>query len=286
MLLFGVTNLPCIAGQVPDAQPKSATFEVASIHRSRPDVRRSFTISPGGRFGATGTTLKGLILFAYNIGPDRLSGATGWMESEQYDVMAEPTEGAITGPVGRQAQWTGPNGQSASWTTLSQQDPNGRIFRLMLRDLLADRFQLKLRNATQELPVYALVVAKGGSKLRPSSGGNGLQMTSGGMGEIHFQGTPMSTLAATLTWMVDRPVLDRTGLTGIYDLSLNWTPDEGQIQVYRQAGSASASSADARDVSGPSLFTALQEQLGLRLESAKGPVDILVVDRAEKPSEN
>jgi bla regulator protein blaR1 len=273
--------------QLPAASGKPKAFEVASVRRSASDAHRSLTVTSGGRFTATGTTLTGLIMFAYDVGPDRLSGANGWMDSEKYDVVAKPPDGVITGSVGRQGQWTGPNGQSASWTALSDRSESGRQLRQMLQTLLADRFQLKLHRETRELPVYALVVAKGGPKLQPSKSANNLQMTSGGAGEMTFQGSPISTLAIVLTWMTGRPVLDRTGLTGNYDFTLKWAPDEDQMQRYRAANAGSpGNAAPSSDPGAPSIFTELQEQLGLRLESTKGPVETLVVDHAEKPSEN
>lgn len=269
-----------------EASPKS--FEVISIKRSNTnESHRALTISPGGRFTATDTTLKGLIMMAYNVGPDRLSGATGWMESERFDVIATAPEGAIKGSVGRQGQWTGPNGQSAKWTSLSANTEGSRRIREMLQSLLSDRFQLKLHRETKELPVYDLVVAKEGPKLHESKSENLHMQAGGGIGDLSFQGTPMSTLATTLTWMTGRPVLDKTGLSGNYDFTLNWTPDENQMQTLRGgSGGAGNNLTPASEPSGPSLFTAVQEQLGLRLVPTKGPVEVFIVDHAEKPSEN
>lgn len=283
--LLSISNVQAQSG---DPAGDRKTFEVVSIKRSDPSVsQRSLAITPGGRFTATATTLKALIMLAYNIGPDKLTGATGWMDSEKYDVIATAPEGAIKGSVGRQAQWTGPNGQSAKWTALPADSEGGRQIRGMLQALLADRFQLKIQPETKELPVYALLVGKDGPKLQESKG-ESVQIRSGsGPGEFSFQGTPMSTLAITLTWLTGRPVLDKTGLKGNYDFKLQWTPDENQMQMFRGTGGGAASNlSTAAEPSGPSIFTALQEQLGLRLESTKGPVETFVVEHAEKPSEN
>lgn len=282
MTALGITAWPQSQSETPTAK----SFEVASIRPSEANARRTLTVTPGGRFSATATTLRALIMFAYNVGPDRLTGADGWMESQRFDVNAKPPDGAIQGAVGQQAQWTGPNGQSASWTALPAQSQNARIFRAMMQNLLADRFQLKIHEETRQLPVYALVVAKGGPKLAEAKGAADLHMSSGGAGHMNFEAAPMSTLAVTLTWMTGRPVLDQTGLLGNYDFSLNWSPDDGQMQTYRGGGGGAADGTAAADPAAPSLFTAVEEQLGLRLESTRGPVHVFAVDHAEKPSEN
>lgn len=140
--------------------------------------------------------------------------------------------------------------------------------RIMLQALLADRFQLKFHRETREQPVYSLVLAKGGSKLQEAkSAGRGVGF--GARGRLNGKGADMATFAIALAGKLGRSVVDRTGLTGFYDFVVTWTPDEEQTNS-----------------PGPSLFTAIQEQLGLRLESTKGPVEILVIDHAEKPSEN
>jgi uncharacterized protein (TIGR03435 family) len=140
----------------------------------------------------------------------------------------------------------------------------------MLQSLLADRFKLRLHYETREQPIYELVVAKGGLKLKPLPPD---QRPGGGRfvrGEIALNGRSVATLAHFLTQFAGRSVVDKTSLAGNYDIDLKWTPDD-------QQGTPDA---------GPTLFTALQEQLGLKLISAKGPVQVLVVDHAERPSEN
>jgi uncharacterized protein (TIGR03435 family) len=140
----------------------------------------------------------------------------------------------------------------------------------MFKTLLADRFHLVLRRETKELRVYNLVVAKGGPKLPPSGDEPGFGMTN--TGSITFKKTTVSTFANVLSGVLGRKVIDKTGLEGNFDVDLHWTPDER---------------ADAQpDDAGPSVFTAIQEQLGLRLEASKGPVEVLVIDRADRPTEN
>jgi len=146
----------------------------------------------------------------------------------------------------------------------------------MMQALLADRFKLALHRDTKELPVYALTIARGGPKLS-ASGGEFPRMRIG-RGQIEAQKWTMAKFASDLARQLGRPVIDRTELAGTYDFKLEWTPDESQ------PGSAEPGGERTISVVGPSIFTALQEQLGLRLESTKGPVEILVVDHVEKPS--
>ncbi len=145
--------------------------------------------------------------------------------------------------------------------------------RLMLRALLADRFKLKVHQETKILPLYQLVIAKGGPKLKES---HASKTTTNGIGRLTAQRMTMASLTRILTVVTDRLVVDKTGLTAEYDFDLRWTPDDLQ----ESAGEIPEA------VSGPSIFTALKEQLGLKLQPAKGPVDILVIDHIERPSEN
>jgi uncharacterized protein (TIGR03435 family) len=172
----------------------------------------------------------------------------------------------------------------------------------MLQALLQDRFKLTLHRETKELPVYSLVVAKNGPKLqeakpaepdgngirgpdgRPAVGGHFVRMA---RGELNGHSLGMADIVRLLTQQLGRTVLDRTGLTGNYDFTLQWTPDEGQPPGFKEpAGGQGIGSSAPRDSSWPSIFTAIQEQLGLKLESQRGPVEILVIDHAERPSPN
>jgi uncharacterized protein (TIGR03435 family) len=164
---------------------------------------------------------------------------------------------------------------------------------------LADRFKLKIHTETKQLPVYELVAPKGGSKLKEATAGdtyaNGIKGLDGvgrgglmrvGRGQLTAQAVPITSLANMLSQQLQRTVLDKTGLTGKYDLELNWTPDQGSDPMFKGAEGSPQRGDAAPDSSGPSIFTALQEQLGLKLQSAKGPVETLVIDHVEMPSEN
>ena len=170
--------------------------------------------------------------------------------------------------------------------------------RKMLLPVLADRFGLKFHHETRELPTYALVVAKGGLKMKEAKPGdtypNGVKGPDGqsragmmmmGRGNLTGQAVPITNLVTMLSnQRLGRPLYDKTGLAGNYDFDLHWTPDDAPPM----AGGAQAGSpgSDAATDPGPSLFTALQEQLGLRLDPQKGPVDVVVIDHIEQPSAN
>jgi uncharacterized protein (TIGR03435 family) len=151
---------------------------------------------------------------------------------------------------------------------------------------------------TKQLPVYELVVAKGEPKIKEATPGdtyaNGIKGPDGvgrggmmrmGPGQLTAQAVPMTSLANMLSQQLHRTVLDKTGLTGKYDIQLNWTPDQGPDPMFN-GHDGGHSSDTAQDFSGPTIFTALQEQLGLKLQSAKGPVETIVIDHVEMPSEN
>jgi uncharacterized protein (TIGR03435 family) len=176
----------------------------------------------------------------------------------------------------------------------------------MLKNLLEERFQLKTHTESKEMPVYSLVQGKGGPKLKVSdapppmpagaaglAGGGRPQMMRMGRGQIHAMGVTMKAFAQQLSQMLGRPVTDNTGLDGYYDIELDYAPESGG-----QGGGGTMVGAGgppppppgalppADTSNGPSIFTALQEKLGLKLESGKGPVDILVIDSIAKPTEN
>ena len=140
----------------------------------------------------------------------------------------------------------------------------------MLQQLLADRFQLHVHTETKEGPIYKLVIAKSGFKLKNAPDSERPRGSSWGRDRIQVLNGPIGSLAFSLSDILGRTVMDKTGLAGRYEIDLKWTPDELQ-------GTPDA---------GPTMFTALQEQLGLKLESAKGPVETFVVDHVERPSEN
>ena len=155
----------------------------------------------------------------------------------------------------------------------------------MFQQLLAERFKLAVHWETRELPVYAMVVAKKGPRLDPTKELDGHSGTSSNNGELTARGVTLAQMADVLTQELSRElgrvVIDKTGIQGRYDCALKWRPDTGEAR--RNDGTdGSVAPTD----SGPSIFTAIQEQLGLKLESTKGPVQVLVIDRVEMPSEN
>jgi uncharacterized protein (TIGR03435 family) len=190
--------------------------------------------------------------------PGQIAGWPAWSTSAQYDIEAKMDDDT-----------------AAALQKLSEKQQATRR-QLMLRSLLADRFNLKVQYEIKTLPIYELVVAKGGSKLKES---HASETNTNGIGRLTAQAMPMADLALILTIQVNRIVVDKTGLTGQYDFALRWTPDPGGEPP---DGSGSLPEGD----SGPSIFTALQEQLGLRLESTKAPVQVLVIDHIERPTEN
>jgi uncharacterized protein (TIGR03435 family) len=268
-ILIGVMNAPPSRAQ---ANPEALTFEVASIKPAAPDARNSsFRLVPGGGLSITNGILKQLIAFAYDVRDFQISGGPSWIGSERYDILAKP--GRPEGPADlRQA--------SDEQRTLLQES-----IRQRLRALLAERFQLTTHRETKELPVYALVAAKSGPKFPESKEGSNQHMQSN-LGRITAEGSSMRMLTTALSNVLGRPVVDRTGLMGKYDFKMEWTPDVGQIGKGGAPGESPDASSLPDPSGGPSIFTAIQQQLGLKLESQKEPVEIIVIDRAEKASAN
>ena len=233
------------------------SFEVASIRLSQPvsaDRQISgFQTPGGGRLSTIATSLRMLITFAYDVKDFQLSGGPGWANSEMYDIVAK-ADGNATRPQ----------------------------LRLMLQALLKDRFKLVIRHETKDAPIYELVVAKGGSKMQEDTASPRSRLGMMGPGKVIAQKISLAMFAESLGTVAGRPVVDKTGLASTYTFKLDWTPDVGE-SGFRAPGAPDVAPPDP---SGPSLFTALQEQLGLRLQSAKGPVESLVIEEAEKPTEN
>ncbi len=194
-----------------------------------------------GRFTTALVTLRSLVVAAFNVTPWRVSGGPAWLDTDGFDIVATYPADTSTNQV-----------------------------ELMLQTLLADRFRLKVHHEQRDAPVYALVIAKGGLKLKePSEDGKFSAKNS--KGRLELSHASMVTLSRVLANVADRPVVDATGLKGLFDFTLDWTPDANQPS--------------ATD-SGPSLYTAIQEQLGLRLEPRKSPFEFIVIDSVERPSEN
>jgi uncharacterized protein (TIGR03435 family) len=218
-------------------------------------------VSPAGKFTAWAVTVNDLVSFSYNAEYGALSGGPGWADSERFDINAKMEDSL-----------------AEAWNNLPLKDRNDRL-RPLIQSMLVDRFQLKIRHEKKEISIYALVVAKHGPKLTPASPpradpNNSDSRTPQGM-TVRLTGDgwvvkniTMSQWAEQLTPQpdVERLVVDETGLKGEYDFDLRWSP--------------------SRDGSGPALNTALEEQLGLKLEPQKKALETIVIEHVERPSEN
>lgn len=259
----------------PDNGP-APTFEVATVKPgSNGSAGVNFGILPD-RFSATNATAKELIEFAYNVKTDGgIEGGPKWMDSEKFDVDAKISD--------------------AEMAAMQKLPPSRRFdqYRLMMQSLLAERFGLITSTRTRELPVYALVVAKNGPKLTQVKPGEQHmpQLWGGSRGDMRATSVSMPLFADWISGGEDtdgRAVIDRTGLTGSYNFTLKWTRiAHGANAIDGTATNQPATSAIAIEQGGSSFFTALQEQLGLKLESTKGPVQVLVIDHIdEQPTAN
>jgi uncharacterized protein (TIGR03435 family) len=263
------------------AQTPAPAFDVASIKPAAPGQHGRFIRGmPGGRLNVTNMPLKELVQLAYKVQPFQITGGPAWFVSESWDITAKPDT-----------------------------DPGPNQIPLMLQALLADRFALKFHRETKELPVYALVAGKPGDKTpglteskpgscteidpaagpppMPAPGQTPTTKPCGrimmGLNTLDATAQTLDQLATMLSRTLGRTVIDKTGLSGKYDIHLEWTPDESQMSQIQLPPDAPRPTFDP---AGPSLFTAVQEQLGLKLESQKGPVEVFIIDHAEKPSEN
>ena len=230
---------------------QTPAFEVASIKPNRSGGGGSSIRGGAGRITMENVPVKKVTLWAYGIPDDREYALVGpdWLTNERFDIQA-------TFPAGTQPQQV----------------------RQMTQTLLAERFKLALHRETRQLPIYVLVVGKNGPKIHAVE--DGQARTSGGAGILEATRITLQKLADLLARMTGQQVVDETGIKGVFDFTLKWSPDETQKGATPDDAAGSGSS-------GPSLFSALQEQLGLKLEGRKGPVEVLVVDHIEKaPTEN
>ena len=268
------------SGMGSDASVNVPKFDVISIKPAdSKDDRRTLQFTPDGIL-IHGTDAHMLLRTAFGVEDDRIVGAPGWAKSNRFDVEAKvaPEDAA----------------------KVDKLKLDGR--RAMLIPLLEERFHLKYHHETRELPMYALVVSNGGPKLqvaKPELGSEHSPTPFGGTppkgidtqgrtmmspGQIESQNTTLDMLAHALAPQLGRTVVDKTGLTGRYDYTLKWTPDRmGPSMMSGDHGMGAESGTDA---AGVPLFTAIQEQLGLRLESVKGMVDVIVIDHLDLPSAN
>jgi uncharacterized protein (TIGR03435 family) len=252
--IFGFAHGQAQPAAAAPAQTATPEFEAASIKPVKtPNPSRTRDQEEGRRFTAYSVTLRDLIMMAYRVDAREISGGPAWMATDEYDVEAVAGEGV---QVNEQLQ-------------------------AMLQKLLADRFQLTFHREQRLLPAYALTVAKGGSKLKTAeAGGQGASCEH--VGVCNFRSEPLARFTQWLAFVVlDRPVVDKTGIAGKFDFSLRWTPDESQFSAMGLRAPAAADNANA-----PPLFTAIEEQLGLKLEPVRAPAEVLVIDHVERPSEN
>ena len=259
---FAQTSAPPLPVTSAPVAATPPVFEAATVKLNKSGSSSSQSNWDQGRYTATNIALKNLMNYsAYGIPEPRILGGPKWLDSERFDIEAK-----VDGPAAEQMR------------TLSREQRKLQM-QAMFQQLLADRFKLSVHWETRELPVYALVVAKSGPKLtaatKPDSG------TSSSNGQFMARGMTLAEISQSLTQELARElgrvIIDKTGIAGRYDITLKWTPD---------ADGASPDKGTEDTSSGPSIFTALQEQLGLKLESTKGPVQVLVIDHIEMPSEN
>ena len=256
-----------LSAQAPSSDIEKLQFEVASVKPNNSGSQNSnMELHPGGRITGTNVVLAGLIRTSFNIQPYQLVNAPDWIETARFDIEAK-----------------------ADREYSAREDAPAPELLAMLRNLLADRFKLVVHRELREMPAYALVNVKADGTLGPqmrrseidceAEAARAFAAKRGGAppgqkpivrcristnaGRIVGTGTTISELMRRLSPPLGRPVVDRTGLSGSFDLELQWSPDQ------------------TADAAGPSLFTAIQEQLGLKLESQRAPVEVLVIDRLE-----
>ncbi len=236
-----------LAAMAKDANPQ---FEVATIKAADPANGSQGFHTRGRRVFVENERLADVVSVAYAVHRAQIVDAPAWFDHDRYDIEGVPDVPGY---------------------------PDLRQLQGMLRKLLEERFGLKLRRDRRELPVYAITVAKGGAKIRKSEGDpNGVPDQTGygrnGQQVVKFTNVGMSDMALEMQGFMERPVVDMTGLEGRYDFTLTWTPSVAA------AGDGAATA--------PGIFTAVQEQLGLRLQPTKAPVDVLVIEHAERASAN
>jgi uncharacterized protein (TIGR03435 family) len=236
-------------------------FSVATIKPSSPDAPRGGYGFRGQDVTTTNVTVNWLIKLAYNMHVRQITGGAAWLDSAKFDVIGRPdTPG----------------------------QPSRDQMKLMIQKLLADRFQLKFHTEKRELPVYAMVVLKTGAKIAVSEADPnafpGIGFAQGpGVLSLIGRNTGLDGVANALqSNILDKPVVNQTGLTGRYDFTLKFTPDSTQIANFGPLPPGAAADLDAP----PDIFAAFEHQLGLKLESTKAPVDVMVIEKIERPSEN
>ena len=248
---------PPVAPMAADANP---AFDVATIKPSAPNRPGKGFGFRGTQFMTMNTNLNDLIAFAYGLHSKQIVNAPAWSDSDLYDIVGKPDT------PGR---------------------PNLKQMGIMVQKLLADRFQLQFHHEQRELSVYAISVASGGPKMAKTPAapndpqGFGFRGRRSDGEKYEHEGFCLMDAVGVM----DRPVVDQTGLTDRYDFKLKWTPDQSQFGQFRGVGAVPPPTTDDPNAP-PGLYTALQEQLGLKMEAKKAPDDVIVIDRIEKPSAN
>jgi uncharacterized protein (TIGR03435 family) len=286
-------------GQLPGSAPigppvdPETRFEVVSIKPFDASGGATPRISmPPGRYDHVGMPLWLLFMQALRVPADRIIGLPDWVDTQRYTIAAKAPDGP---------------------------PPSAMAMTVMMANLLKDRFKMVTHTETREMPVYNLVFARSDKRFGPSlketsaeckaaiaarieaarrgpvpaapAGSSGCGSSLINPGIASFSGIQMAQITQFLTQSVGRPVIDKTGLTGYYDYALKWTPQPGSgmpspfgLPTRGLPGGPPAEPPPAADLDGPNLFTAVQEQLGLKLESGRGPVEAVVIDRLEKPT--
>ena len=258
-----------------DSQTSSAVvIEVASIKLSDPATCREYPIidDHNDRYDLRCVKTSFLIQTAYNVRDFQISGGPAWLSSAQYDIAAKIASSPSDTPE-----------KNISELTDQERQTKGERLRAVLQALLAERFRLKVHRESKQLPLYVLTLAKGGPKLKASNDSNASGGLRPGRGFLVGNQTGVPFLAQTLSQIVGRPIQDRTELAGKYDFELTWNPDQSSANS-AVGGRARALPVGNADL--PNIFTALQEQLGLKLDSTKGPAEVIVIDRVDRPSAN
>jgi len=296
LLALTISPLRAVGRSQAQTPASGPGFEVASVKPNNSGDGRVMFQNQPGRFTATNVTLRMLIRQAYQVQDTQITGGPSWMPDDHFDIVAK-LDASQDGQRGG-----GPGGGPGP-------------VQLALRELLKERFGVVVHNETKEMPIYALILARSDGKLGPQlkksetdcaalaaagrgrgpggpgGPGRGAPPAPGqpiacgiqiGMGNLNMGGASMAQFATSLAMFAGRIVLDKTGLTGGWDLTMTWTPDN----MPQRPPGAPEPPGGAIDPNGPSLFTAIQEQLGLKLDSQRGPVDVLVIDKAEHPTPN
>jgi uncharacterized protein (TIGR03435 family) len=239
-------------------------FEVATIKPSDPNRRGwGITVNRSGMLSTLNTNLSDLIKFAYDMHPKQVIGAPAWVDSEKFDISAKPDAPGM---------------------------PSVKQMKAMLQKLLADRFNLKFHHEKKELSVYAITVAKGGEKIKKEENSTLPIPGFGGMPQRGFNvrnGTIAEFASVMQAQFMEQPVVDQTGLGDTrYDFVLKWTPDPSQSAGFGGGPGPGPAPPVAADDAPPDLFAAMQQQLGLKMGMSKAQVDVMVIDKVDKPSEN